>query len=356
MVSAMQTVAQRAWPVLVPCTLVTVVALIGYQGPPSLQQTVLLGLVNVVFVVGLYSFVGTTGVFSFGHMAFAAAGAYMGAILTFSPGIKELRLDLPGLLESAQFAPVPATMVAGAVAAFIALLIALPLMRLSGLTAALATVALLIVVQAVTNNLEAITGGRSGLGGVSRSTNLLTALGWSLGFIGLAYMFQESRIGLRLRASREDEAAAVGVGIRVTRERIVAFAFSAFIVGVGGALYGGILGTVTPGQFFIGTTFMVVAMLVVGGVTSLGGAVVGALVISVVSELLDRVESSVEGTAGLTQVGIALLLIGVLALRPAGIMAGREFRFPPRLVLGGVERLRMLRQKRQEGVTPKEPE
>jgi branched-chain amino acid transport system permease protein len=325
------TTAMRAvWPVLVPCALVAAVALIGYQGPASLQQTVLLGLVNVIFVVGLYAFVGTTGVFSFGHMSFAAVGAYMGALLTLSPAVKELRLDLPGVLQSAELDSLPAALLAGAAAAVFAALLAVPLMRLSGLTASLATVALLIVVYVVSSNWDAVTQGQSGLGGVPPGPGLGVTLAWALGAIVLVYAFQRSRIGLRLRASREDEIAARGVGVYVVRERIIAFVLSAFVVGIGGALFAGILGTVTPGQFYIGATFMVVAMLVVGGATSLGGAVLGAVTISVASELLQRVERSADVGGGLTQVGIALLLLGVLAWRPAGLMRGREFTLPRR--------------------------
>jgi branched-chain amino acid transport system permease protein len=142
-------------------------------------------------------------------------------------------------------------------------------------------------------------------------------------------------MGLRLRSSREDEVAARSLGIGVIRERTVAFVLSGFIVGIGGALFVQVIGTATPDQFYLSITFLVIAMLVVGGVNSLAGAVVGAIALSVALETLRRIEEGANlgfvhlpGRPGLSAVGLALTLLIILAVRPEGLTRGRELPVP----------------------------
>lgn len=329
--------AAAAWVPAVLGLLVLAVALPAtWFGGPALDRTVIQSLINVMLVVGLYSFVGVSGVFSFGHMSFMAVGAYATALLTIPAVVKPFQLpDLPGFIQSAELGLLPAALIGGAMAALFAAILAPALMRLSGLTASLATVALLIIVRNVAQNAESITQGTSGLAGIPTNTTLQTVLIWSLAAIAVVWVFQRSRTGLRLQASREDEIAARSVGIDVMRERTLAFLLSAFIVGVAGGLFAQSIGSVTPEQFYISITFVIIAMLVIGGATSLTGAVVGAVGISVVTEILRRVEDgvdlgvvSVPGRQGVAQVGLALILLLVLMLRPAGITGGRELPLP----------------------------
>jgi branched-chain amino acid transport system permease protein len=151
----------------------------------------------------------------------------------------------------------------------------------------------------------------------------------------VAWGFQRSRSGLRLRASREDDGAAHAIGIRVTRERGIAFVLSAFFVGAGGALYGMFIGSFTPDAFFLNITFLITAMLIIGGMTSLAGAVVGTIVISVLAEFLRRAEQGfdlglfqVSARPGLREVGLAIAMLAILILRPAGVTGGRELAWP----------------------------
>jgi branched-chain amino acid transport system permease protein len=314
----------RLVPVAAPCALVLGLSLLVATGPPALDRTLILTLVQLVIVVGLYAFIGLSGVFSFGHMSFMAVGAYAAGLLTIPAVMKALTLpELPAFLAGAELAAVPATLVAAAVAAVFAAALAVPLTRLSGLQAGLATVAVLVIVRVVASNWDAVTGGTAGLAGIPTTTTLTVALVWALVAIVVVGLFQESRVGLRLRASRENDVAARSLGIGVRRERAVALALSAAVVGVGGALFAGQQGTVTPDQFYISITFLTIAMLVVGGSGSLAGAVVGPLFVGVALELLRRAESGFE-RPGLTEVGLGLLLLVTLALRPAGLMGGRE--------------------------------
>ena len=179
-------------------------------------------------------------------------------------------------------------------AAAFALVLSLPLARLSGLTAGLATFAVLSIVNIVARNWEQVTHGTAGVSGIPTTTTIWGALGWAMAAMAAAWLFQRSRVGLRLRASRENESAARSIGVAVARERAIAFVVSAFFVGVAGALFGMFIGSFNPDAFFLNITFLMIAMLVIGGTTSLAGAVVGTLAISAVSEFLRRVEGGVD--------------------------------------------------------------
>jgi branched-chain amino acid transport system permease protein len=321
--------------------LVALVALTGVVAavsPASQAQTAVVALVQMTFVVGLYCFVGLTGVLSFGHMAFAAIGAYTYALLSLPASVKQLQLpDLPGPVGSLVLPGPLAVLAAGLVAALAAAATGPALMRLSGLSAGLATVSLLVIVRVVAQNWTAVTKGTSGISGVPTHTTVAAAVAWALGCLLVVYVLQTSAIGLRLRASREDPVSARSVGIDVVRVRWLAFTVSGFITGIGGALFAGALGLVTPDQFFFTATFLVIAMLVIGGRAALAGAVVGSLSVSLLAELLRRLERGVTigdtvlaARPGVAEVVLALLLVLVLVVRPDGLTGGREFSPPHR--------------------------
>jgi branched-subunit amino acid ABC-type transport system permease component len=329
--------AEGIWPLLVLVAVTSAVSLVTVAlGPDSLDRVVLAAVINLTVVVGLYMFTGISGVFSFGHASFMAIGAYAGAILVIPPETKKFVLpDLPGFLAGAHLDPFPATLSAGGLAAAAALILSLPLVRLSGLTAGLATFAVLSVVNIVARNWEQLTHGTAGVSGIPTTTTVWGALGWAIAAMAAAWAFQRSRIGLRLRASREDEAAARSIGVAVARERSIAFVLSAFFVGAAGALFGMFIGSFNPDAFFLNITFLMVVMLVIGGTSSLAGAVVGTIVISGVSELLRRIEGGVDvgfvtlsGRAGLRDIGLALVMLAILIFRPRGLTAGREISWP----------------------------
>jgi branched-chain amino acid transport system permease protein len=308
--------------------LVVVLTLLGAFGSAVLQTTLVTILINLILVVGLYVFVGNSGVFSFGQIGFMAIGAYTAATLRIPEETKNLLFPT---MPDVELPSVLATLAGGVVAALVAVVIAVPLMRLSGLVAALGTFAFLNIAYIVASNLDEVTGGSTGLGGVPQTTTRDTALLWAIVAIALAWWFQQTRVCLRLRGSREDEAAARAVGIGITAERTAAFVLSAFITGIAGGLFAQFYGTFNPAAFFIQATFATVAMLVVGGVLSLSGAVIGALFISWLGEGLRHVEQGwdfglfiLPETRGLQQVAIALAMLAVLLLRPRGLTDGEE--------------------------------
>jgi branched-chain amino acid transport system permease protein len=323
---AFKTVADRAARPLFPAMLLAAtVGILTVAGGVGMQDMVITMLINVVLVVGLYVFVGTSGVMSFGHMSFMALGAYISGLLTMTPKIKAVVLpQLPGFLASAHLSTISATLIGGALAAIVALIVGVPLMRLSGLGASIATLALLQIAQIIAKNWESVTGPTGATFGVPTTTTVSAALVWALLVIGVAYVFQESKVGLRLRASREEESAASAIGVNISRERVVAFVLSAFIVGIGGSIFAHYLGAFSPASFYLSTTFITMAMLVIGGMNSLSGAVVGVVLVSLLSEGLLRLENN-TGVPSLREMALAIVMLMILITRPRGITGGNEF-------------------------------
>ena len=327
---------ERVWPWLVPAAIVVVVAVSAAVAPPATQRIVTDSLLKLIVVVGTYIFIGNSGVLSFGHIGFMAIGAYGSAWLTIPPVTKKVLLPaLPEFLMQAHLDPFSATVIAGLAAALVALLAGLPLMRLSGIAASIGTFTILAITHATFSNWTSMTGGQGSLFGLPASTDLFVAASWSLAAITGAWLYQRSRFGFRLRSSSQDLPAARAHGVNVTRERLLAFVISAFFVGAAGALHAHFLGVVSANQYFLDLTFITLAMLVVGGIASLSGAVTGVVVVSVLAELLRRFEGGFEiaGAAipalpGLREVGLASLLLLILVHRPRGVTAGREVRWP----------------------------
>lgn len=326
----------RGWPLVSLLILLLVLYLLTAGASPSTVQVATTAFVTLVIVVGTYTFIGTTGVLSFGHIGFMAIGAYASALLTI-PGLQKSVLlpALPSLIQDAELASLPAGLIAGALAAIFAAVIGTAIVRVSGIAAGIATLAMLIVVHTVIGNWDAVTRGRTTMLGVPTDTTLFGAFAVACLAVAVAFFFQESRRGLRLRASRDEPIAAAATGVNIERDRWWAFVLSAFICGVGGALYGHVLGAFGPDAFYIKLTFLTLAMLVVGGINSLAGAVVGSVLISVVAEVLRRLESGphigpldLPSALGLREVVLALIMLVVLILRPGGIMRGRELLWP----------------------------
>ena len=334
----LESALKAAWPLLSLVLLLVLVASLGSNLSPVNQRHTIEVLINVVLVVGLYAFVGNSGVLSFGQMSFMSIGAYTTALITIPLVQKGFLLpDLPSFLADASFSGVPAALIAGAVALVFGAIIVIPIVRMSGLAASLAMFAVLVITFQVAVNWDAVTRGSRTMLGVPTDTTIWIALAWAGVVCALAYAHQRSKTGLRLRASREDEFAARAAGISIPRDRAVAFLLSAFIIGIGGFLYAQFQGAFTPNAFYVHITFLTIAMLVVGGQKSLAGAVVGAVVVSVLSFLLNSIEDGFSlgpvdfaGRDGISDTALAAFILLVLVFRRDGIMRGREFQWPPK--------------------------
>jgi len=208
-------------------------------------------------------------------------------------------------------------------------------MRLSGLAAGIATFALLEITHNILQQWTSIGPGATTLSLVPDTTGALQATIGAIVVIVVAFLYQRSRLGRQLRATREDAAAARGIGIDVHRQRLWAFALSGALAGFAGALYVHLLGSISVDEVYLELTFLTLAMLVFGGLTSLWGAVVGALAISGLYSFLSQAEGQgvhigfkLDLPTGSRFVVLGVIMTLVLILRPTGITGGREFRLP----------------------------
>jgi branched-chain amino acid transport system permease protein len=331
---------QAVWPLLVPAVLLVVVVALTTLASGDIQNTSNLMVIDLLVVLGLYTFSGQSGVLSFGHISFMSIGAYACSLLTIPVAQKQQQLPrLPHFIRDTSLPTIPAILVAAGFAMVFAYLMAIPLMRLSGLSAGIATLSVLVIVEVVISHWTSVTRGQLTLVGTPTDTTLWGSVVWALAIMTLAFVFQCSRSGLRLRASREDHHAARSIGVDISRERRIAFTLSAGMAAIAGGLYGHLLGTFGADTFYFDTTFITLAMLVVGGITSLAGAVVGTIVVASVAQALRQLEdgahiagSYVSLPNGSEEIVLSALLLLILLFRPFGIMGGHEFRYPRRLL------------------------
>jgi branched-chain amino acid transport system permease protein len=337
--------ARRLWPPFALSALLVVTwwLIDGYGGVVYQGYGVRMFL-NLMIVLALQIFSGNSGVLSFGHATFVAMGAYFSALLTIPHDQKTFQfLTMPHWLSSwifpAHLTALEAILAGAGFATVIAALLAPPVVRVAGVQAGIATLAILVMDNVFNNQTTSITRGTSTLIGVPPTTTYLSLLIWALIFIGVAYIFKQSRFGLRLRATRENVRAARSVGVRVARERAIAWILSGFVAGAAGVLYGHWFVTFSPGDFYINTNgidlvILPIAMLVIGGMGSVTGAVVGCYFVTIVYTFFNRWEvDGFNGTVGTAPSGTANLVLAatfliVLILRPRGLSRGRELAWP----------------------------
>jgi branched-chain amino acid transport system permease protein len=318
---------------LVPLALIALTMAVGANGTPSLRDTVTMILCNLIIVLGLQVFIGNSGVYSFGQLGFASAGAYTAALLTLPAAFAALQTPaLPHWIAAAQLDPLLSTLTAAAACGLLAAAVGLPLMRTSTLAIPISTFAFLIVFYNVISNWDRMTGGSGGLVSIPRTTSIESAGLWAVAAVIVSLAFKWSARGYRLQATREDEVAARSLGISVTRERLIAFALSGMLCGIGGALAAHQSGVLNPTTFYFGATVTTVTMMVVGGARSVFGAVLGAIAVASVNEVLRGYEGgadffgvlSIGRTPGLAAIGVGLILLATMIAMPDGLSGGRE--------------------------------
>ena len=332
------TLGNRLVALVVPALLVCAVAALGTLVSSANKIYFLTALVDVVIVVGLYVFVGNSGVLSFGHISFVAVGAFGAGLATIPTDVKRNILpDLFPLIARHSIGNVESLLLAAGLGGVFALLVGLPLMRLSGLAAGIATFAVLGITHNVLLYYTKIGPGAGTMTSIPETTGLAQALVGAVVAIAAAWLYQLCRAGRMLRASREDAAVAQAVGVRVHRQRLLAFTLSGAICGFGGGLLVHELGTISAEAVYLDLTFLTLAMLVIGGTGSLLGAVVGALLISGLDSFLVNAENGVHvlGSKLDLHSGSSLVVLGalmalILVLRPSGLTGGGEARLPRR--------------------------
>jgi len=326
----------RVWTFVGPSLILVAVAIGGTFLTAGLQLQVRSILVVTAIVVSMYAFIGNSGVLSFGHISFVALGAFSAGLATAPASVKPTTFpELLPFLADLQTGNIISLILAAVLGGIFAFLVGIPIMRLSGLSAGIATFAVLIITNNVFRNWEAIGPGAKTLSLIPTTTGFVQATLGCLLVVGTAFAYQRSRFGRMLRAAREDAAAARSVGINIHHQRLIAFTLSGSLAGFSGGLLVHLLGSINTQQVFLDLTFTTLAMLVVGGIGSLWGAVVGAVLISGVNSFLSEAERgmsvmgmnlNVPGGTRLVALGVLMLL--VLALRPQGVTGSREMPWP----------------------------
>jgi branched-chain amino acid transport system permease protein len=264
--------------------------------------------VYAITAMSLDLLIGFGGQISIGNAGFLSIGGYSVAILA-------TKLGLPFLLV------LP---LSGVITGIIGLLIGLPAVRLSGHFLAIITLGFGLSVPQIALNWDSLTGGYSGLS-VARPSWLSSDFQFfyvivvvTVFITWLLHNILKSRMGRAFVAIRESEIAAQATGINVPFYKTIMFVISSFFTGLAGGLYGYWIGFVSPNDFTVFTSFLLLAMIVVGGLASIPGAIIGAILFTVLPELT-------RSFIGLTNIIIGLAVVIIILFRPHGIISLLDF-------------------------------
>ena len=285
-------------------------------------------LINLVIVIGFQIFIGNTGVLSFGHLGIASLAAYVMALLAIPAARKAVLIpNAPWGIPDIELDPLLATAIGVGVAIVVSALLGAVVARTSGLAATMITLAFLFVVRQVAENWKDLTNGAGNLSSVPRLEGNGWAIVGAIAAIVVAVAFRSSTTGRLAVATREDELAAGAMGIDVFSPRFVAFVVSGAVVGVGGILRVQSLGSLGPSQFSFDFTILILAMLVVGGMRTVSGAIVGTTFITIGKEITRFLGDGPHFLGfdwpvvdGLPDLFLAGSLLVVLLLRPNGLL------------------------------------
>lgn len=290
--------------------------------------------INAILALSLNLIYGFTGMFSLGHAGFIAIGAYVSALCILSPVQKEMMWILEPIIWPFSVLQTPfwvSVLAGGTVAAFFALLIAVPVLRLGDDYLGIATLGFAEIIRVIIVNATPITNGSLGIKGIPNEANLLTNFSWLLITLFVIIKILNSNYGNVLRCIRDNEIAAKVMGIDVFAYKVLSFCLGAFFAGVGGALLGSHLSTIDPKMFNFLLTFNVLMFVVAGGLGSITGSLLGTAIITILLEWLRALEEPmnigfmiIPGVPGMRMVIFSLILLCIILFRREGIMGMRE--------------------------------
>ncbi len=280
--------------------------------------------IATILAVSLNLINGITGQFSLGHAGFMGIGAYIAASITMfvtQPWLQNMGL-LPEIKSLAEGILVGIAVVAGGVGSSLAgLIVGIPALRLRGDYLAIATLGFGEIIRIIVQNMGAV-GGARGMGGISPLSNFFWVYAWMVVCVVVVTRMVYSVKGKAFFAIREDEFAASTIGIDTTRYKVLAFTAGSFFAGVAGGLFAhSATGYINPSQFDFLKSIEIVVMVVLGGLGSTSGAIIAAVVLTILPEAL-------RGFSDYRMVVYSLLLIVVMLTRPQGLMGMRELRWP----------------------------
>jgi len=270
--------------------------------PPYVLTICLFIGINLIMALGLNLITGVTGQLSIGHAAFMSIGAYASAIAT-------VNYHIPFLLG---------IFIGGLIASLVAIIIGFPTLRLTGDYLAIATLGFAEIVRVVFTNLK-ITNGAVGFLGIEGATTFPIVMTIAVLTIFAMVWLENSRNGRAMLAIREDEVASSAVGINTTLYKIQAFAIGSFCAGVGGALFAHTTTFIQPTDFGFLKSVDILSIVVLGGLGSIPGTIIGAIVLTAAPEVLRPLSNYRMMVYG-------ILLIVIMIFRPYGLMGGVNLR------------------------------
>lgn len=298
--------------------------LVNYYLPPRMnpylfQILILIGI-NIILAVSLNLINGFTGQFSIGHAGFMAIGGYTSAFFTFYfgrnlvPSLTSI-LFFPWLAKSIIF--VSALILGGMLAALAGLIVGIPSLRLKGDYLAIATLGFGEIIRVLILNIDAV-GGARGFADIPGYTNLFWVLFFMLLTVVVIRNLINSTHGRAFLSVREDEVAAEAMGINTTYYKVYAFVIGAFFAGIAGGLFGHYLMYLHTNSFTFMRSIEIIIMVVLGGMGSITGSILAAIILTILPEFLRVVKDY-------RMVIYSLILIILMLTRPQGIFGLKEF-------------------------------
>jgi branched-chain amino acid transport system permease protein len=284
------------------------------------QRIALLAGINVILAVGLNLINGTTGQFSIGHAGFMAVGAYGAAFFGVKLGPTFAQVLGAGPVADAVTFNV-ALLIGAALAGLAGLLVGAPSLRLRGDYLAVVTLGFGEIIRISFNNAQFLGAATGYFGdtpaGLPAYTNFFWVYGWAVAIVILIRNLTFSQTGRSLAAIREDEIAAEAMATPTTRLKVLAFSLSAASAGIAGGLFAYMQSGIRPEDFRFDKSIDMIVMIIIGGLGSISGAVVGGVFVAVTLELMRDLQQY-------RLVLYALLLILIMLLRPEGLLGSRE--------------------------------
>lgn len=307
-------------------------ALILMFAPNYYVHLALSAFVSLIIVIGLQTYMGNAGIAHLGHTAFVGMGAYGVAVLATPVAMKKMSIpDAPFSLAEIALNPVVAAIVSLLIVFVIAAVSGRIIARLSGIAASIVSLAFLIITHAAFLNWTDLFKGNQAFFGIPKIVDLYWMMGFTTLVIVIARVFKDSDWGLQLRASAQSPQAAAALGIDARRLRLYSWILSAMICALAGVLYAYFAGTISPRLFYFQQVFMTLAMLILGGMATVTGAVAGVVALSVGLEFIRSIESGVEIAGvqlpqllGLSGVALGVVIVLCMAFRPDGIVGRYE--------------------------------
>lgn len=322
------------WKWLLAFLLVLIASPIVSNHFPPYEALVMLQCgVAIILASSLNLINGFTGQFSLGHAGFMAVGAYSSSLIT-TVFFRDFFVSEQGIYFF--FIPL---LVAALCSAVMGYLVGLPSLRLKGDYLAIVTLGFGEIIRVILLNLE-IVGGPRGLPGIPALSNFAWIFGSAVFTVFVLWRTVKSRLGRAFVAVREDEIAAESMGVPTTQVKVRAFVIGAFFAGLAGALYAHLVQIVTPTGFTFIRSFEIVIMVVLGGMGSLSGSIIAAVILTILPEALRGMESYTGGV-DLRMVIYSFVLIVMMLSRPQGLLGRLEIN----------DLLRKLINKKKTGVT-----